>query len=550
MAAADVAGFRLPGFAAPEKVAQGPQAAAQYNGRYFRYLPASTRRLYVLEPWLMPVGAMQIAASLIQRWWRLVILPGIWERLDAAEAEEYERAAAEGRWPNPVRVPERVLQEPDEYLLRPHRRNELPLYHVAALQIQRFCRARSPGMAAVRVQRWLRRLLRSRQQKQCYHEYRDMCKRFEMGTSPLELLKVINPREAELVDPASAITVMLRLGGYKFPPRIYYKLFLTGPVCDVGAFAPRTYAALQQEHFGGGLELTSAGVSQAETPALQQPGSVAAASLPSLSQNVAPGPVGTRTMLQVGSSSFQAVVGASRGPGDDTKGWYQRHEGNGWRPVAARTLQEAEMDPVARATAARAVPWHWSRLKRREDKEARQRLKRRKWMMRLYREGLAGKAQESAVDSSPGAVGGSPGAADSKEAEGRRDSVGSWSAAELRDLSDEELRAAAEKRVRERLGIAAEASVSLDGFLDAVLQEEEGEQQKQLQEEEEEGVDGLARRAPMASEAEELLAAGCPVDFDAPDWDAQAESLLRWAADLDSDLYQAEWASMAVSSTT
>jgi hypothetical protein len=42
---------------------------------------------------------------------------------------------------------------------------------------------------------------------------------------PRELLKSINPREAQLADAASGIHVRFRLGGTVFPPLVFYKIF-------------------------------------------------------------------------------------------------------------------------------------------------------------------------------------------------------------------------------------------------------------------------------------------------------------------------------------
>lgn len=59
---------------------------------------------------------------------------------------------------------------------------------------------------------------------------------------PRELLKVINPREAQLVDAAAGIHVRFRLGGTVFPPLVFYKIFTHRTVVDIGAFGPRDYA--------------------------------------------------------------------------------------------------------------------------------------------------------------------------------------------------------------------------------------------------------------------------------------------------------------------
>lgn len=49
---------------------------------------------------------------------------------------------------------------------------------------------------------------------------------------PRELLRVINPREAALVDAAAGIHVRFRLGGSTFPPLVFYKIFTHR--CGVG----------------------------------------------------------------------------------------------------------------------------------------------------------------------------------------------------------------------------------------------------------------------------------------------------------------------------
>lgn len=59
---------------------------------------------------------------------------------------------------------------------------------------------------------------------------------------PKQLLKCINPREADLMDAAAGVHVRLRLGGETFPPMIYYKIFTRRPVADVCSFGPRNYS--------------------------------------------------------------------------------------------------------------------------------------------------------------------------------------------------------------------------------------------------------------------------------------------------------------------
>lgn len=60
---------------------------------------------------------------------------------------------------------------------------------------------------------------------------------------PRELLRVINPREAQLADAASGVHVRFRLGGTTFPPLVFYKIFTHRSIVDICAFGPRDYAS-------------------------------------------------------------------------------------------------------------------------------------------------------------------------------------------------------------------------------------------------------------------------------------------------------------------
>lgn len=76
-----------------------------------------------------------------------------------------------------------------------------------------------------------------------YYALRDIVAQFRGNGDPYLLLRSILPREAMLLDPAMQTHVRFRLGGMRFPPSIYYKIFTHGAVCDIGSFAPRSYAA-------------------------------------------------------------------------------------------------------------------------------------------------------------------------------------------------------------------------------------------------------------------------------------------------------------------
>ncbi|CAN0229488.1 unnamed protein product, partial [Laminaria digitata] len=64
---------------------------------------------------------------------------------------------------------------------------------------------------------------------------------FKLAGDPRLLLRAINPGEAALFDRAAGVHVRFRLGGYTFPPSIYYKVYTHQPVADIGSFAPRAY---------------------------------------------------------------------------------------------------------------------------------------------------------------------------------------------------------------------------------------------------------------------------------------------------------------------
>lgn len=75
---------------------------------------------------------------------------------------------------------------------------------------------------------------------QVYRYYRDLIN-FKCRGDPSSMLKCINPREAELLDAAAGVHIKFRLAGEKFPPNIYYKIFTHHNIVDMCANAPRDY---------------------------------------------------------------------------------------------------------------------------------------------------------------------------------------------------------------------------------------------------------------------------------------------------------------------
>ena len=99
-------------------------------------------------------------------------------------------------------------------------------------------------------------------------------------------MKSVNPSEASILDTAAGCHIRFRLGGDKFPPLIYYKIFTHGGICDIGAFAPRDYMSLKKEK---------------------------------------------------GKTVINSKFDKSKDP-NSNEGWYSRIENNGWRPISDKIL--------------------------------------------------------------------------------------------------------------------------------------------------------------------------------------------------------------------
>lgn len=157
-----------------------------------------------------------------------------------------------------------------------------------------------------------------------YEALRDTISTFRRSGDPYLLLKSVVPREAMLLDPAMQVHVRFRLGGTRFPPSIYYKVFTHGAIIDMNSFAPRDYAAERE--------------------------------------------LGIRTR-----------------PGD--LGWYERVENNGWRPIVVRLVPQKEraIDEVEKETSKKKVRnFHYSRLRRRQDIEKQKRMRSIEWFRKMH----------------------------------------------------------------------------------------------------------------------------------------------------------------------
>ncbi|GFH16748.1 uncharacterized protein HaLaN_13232, partial [Haematococcus lacustris] len=96
--------------------------------------------------------------------------------------------------------------------------------------------------------RIIQRAWQSFRNKRIYRFYRDLIQFRERG-DPKEMLRAINPREAQLADAAAGVHVRFRLGGSMFPPLVFYKIYTHRPGPAV-AFALKEAAKAAQGSSG------------------------------------------------------------------------------------------------------------------------------------------------------------------------------------------------------------------------------------------------------------------------------------------------------------
>lgn len=202
--------------------------------------------------------------------------------------------------------------------------------------------------SAAMIQRAWKRFLN----RQIFLFYRDLIRFRELG-DPKEMLRSINPREAQLLDKASGVHVRFRLGGSQFPPAVFYKIFIHSPLIDINAFAPRDYTKHKP--------ITS----------------------PDVRHNK------RATIINKNDESEN----------NETSGWYTREENNGWRSIAGNstTIMEQEDDVsgpqnimAKRLKAEREVKkndtlkFHYSKLMRKQDIEKKKKQRKIEWMRKMY----------------------------------------------------------------------------------------------------------------------------------------------------------------------
>jgi len=174
--------------------------------------------------------------------------------------------------------------------------------------------------------------------------------------APADLLRCIVPGEVDLFDKAAGVHVRFRLGGAVFPPKILFKVFTHRALCDVNAFAPRAYC---KEKPMDTLQLHNHVGSIPPKHLRQRP-------------------------LRVGGRYFDTILTTNTSNGE---GWYRRDDKNQWRPIATQVIDEEYVPQWLKDTLRekKPTPYHFSRLKRQEDVDARKKRRRREWVMKAYR---------------------------------------------------------------------------------------------------------------------------------------------------------------------
>jgi len=158
------------------------------------------------------------------------------------------------------------------------------------------------------------------------------------------LLKAFNPNEAQILDDSTNSHIRFRLGGEKFPPTVYYKIYVHGALCDIGSFAPRDYAAINRSK-------------------------------------------GPTEKMYYKDFKDQKVW---------HDGWYLREENNGWRPLEVK--QTKKKDYIETITSQKVKYHHHNGEYRQKKKEKQRRLNKLRWFQTMFEKA---KEQEPILQGQP-----------------------------------------------------------------------------------------------------------------------------------------------------
>jgi len=244
-------------------------------------------------------------------------------------------------------------------------------FYASVRNQKNFEAARAALQYATDRQEWAACVIQSAWQgfrnKRIYQYYRDLVQFRERG-DPKEMLRAINPREAQLADAASGIHVRFRLGGTMFPPLVFYKIFTHRSIADINAFGPRNYASESAP--------TAKDVNNKAAP-----GTTASVAAPVKHTK----PRKTFEDDFIMDDQLREYIRPDGTLGmRSVRGWYARTDNNGWRPIAERILLDE--DPITTITRLKRTPlFHYNPAVRRAERVKRAKQRQREWLVRLYR---------------------------------------------------------------------------------------------------------------------------------------------------------------------
>jgi len=208
---------------------------------------------------------------------------------------------------------------------------------------------------------------------------------------PADLLRSIIPIEADLLDRASGVHIRFRLGGIRFPPKIYYKIYTHRPLCDINAFAPRNYS-LEKRIEPSSLHNKTSSTSSINIATQNQFNS-------SFRRKI-------QSSIRVGRVFYDTTII----PPIDDDGfdeWYQREDdrNNPWRIISTeiedilapappwihldkdeKKINQEYFKKMKKKKTSYSLSsqYHYSKLKRQQDIDLERKRRKREWMLKAY----------------------------------------------------------------------------------------------------------------------------------------------------------------------
>eukprot|EP01039_Chlorochromonas_danica_P004414 gene4414-4835_t len=329
------------------------------------------RRWLVRNPWIRPLCVFNYAAVTIQK----VIRGFLVRRLQRSRSvvgkkEKRGRQVANRQLDKYLRFLDQTKQRSNERAFPWLNGGFSAWCAVAAIVIQSFWKEISERRSVV-IQREksargrfaesaskIQRCWRAYCCRRIYRYFRDLIQH-KLRAAPADLLRTIIPQESFCLDRAAGIHVRFRLGGWMFPPKVYFKIYTHRPLCDVNAFAPRCYVKERP------VDSTLAN-NKAEYAKLRVRKGAGA--------------------MRVGVRYFDTIVSTTCP--EALQEWYRREDNNPWRAISSQLIDKVSPLPWFQDTVDdyRAPPkaFHFDRVQRKQLQQQTRRRRKRDWMVKLY----------------------------------------------------------------------------------------------------------------------------------------------------------------------